>query len=465
MIPYRLALVPQLRAPWLRLLGARVGPARPSSTTCASSTSTAAGWPAWRSATSASSATSACSTSPRASASSGRSPSPSGCWCSPTRTWATRDHPLQAHFPAMAAPVVVETGRLRRRERDRAARGADRRPRRSWPPAAWSPPTCRPDTLVAGVPARAAAPDRLRGHGPVSAAGRREALAAAARRRRRVPALPARRRCPGRASTSATSSLHFLPAAPAGPRRAARGRGAPLEPATCTRASPSPCPPSATPSTCCSCCARTRRASRWSSPSTCRWPRVGFFALARRLLEAPPAAAAAGRARLRPGRLRPLDRQPLRVRGGGGLGAPRGPRPGPGPDGRRPTRGGRGGPRRSAVALSTTGVEIVAQAVVVGVLLGLRPEAARPAWPLGARRGGARPRRRSSPRRSCVLVASQVGDERPRTGLRDRRRAGPLGPPLHPAAGGWWPASTATSPTWPTSGGGRTSSPGASPTS
>ena len=38
-LPYRLLSFPQLRAPYLRLLGARIGAAHRSCTTCASSTS------------------------------------------------------------------------------------------------------------------------------------------------------------------------------------------------------------------------------------------------------------------------------------------------------------------------------------------------------------------------------------------------------------------------------------------
>ncbi|MCK7480647.1 MAG: hypothetical protein M0C28_28035 [Candidatus Moduliflexus flocculans] len=114
MLPYRVALLPQLRAPWLRLLGARASGGGRSSTTCASSTCTGAGSPASRSATSASSATSACSTSPRASASSGRSRFAERVLVLTHTNVGYADHPLQPHFPALAAPVVVERGRLRR---------------------------------------------------------------------------------------------------------------------------------------------------------------------------------------------------------------------------------------------------------------------------------------------------------------------------------------------------------------
>ena len=65
------------------------------------------------------------------------------------------DHPLQAHFPAMAAPVVIERGSFVGANVTILPGHPDRRRARSWPPAAWSRPTSRRATLVAGVPARA----------------------------------------------------------------------------------------------------------------------------------------------------------------------------------------------------------------------------------------------------------------------------------------------------------------------
>jgi hypothetical protein len=80
MLPYRAALVPQLRAPWLRLLGARIG-RRTVVHGVRFFNPTAGACPGWTSATSVSWATSACSTWPRASAWRRRSRWPSACWC------------------------------------------------------------------------------------------------------------------------------------------------------------------------------------------------------------------------------------------------------------------------------------------------------------------------------------------------------------------------------------------------
>ena len=64
-----------------------------------------------------------------------------------------QDHPLQKHFPASAAPVRIERGSF-------VGANATLLPgitigAGSFVAAgAWSPPTCPPHTLVAGVPAR-----------------------------------------------------------------------------------------------------------------------------------------------------------------------------------------------------------------------------------------------------------------------------------------------------------------------
>ena len=182
-----------------------------------------------------------------------------------------------------------------------------------------------------------------------------------------------------------------------------------------------------------------------------------------------PAGARAGarprgglrwRARLRAGRVLPLDRQSLRLPPGGGVGAASGAGPRAAARGRG-QRALAGAALAVAVALSTTGVEIVAQAIVAGVLLGLLRAAVRCAPPgaspprsalgSGARRaragagrgpaGRQRARRRasrptwSSPTRSTPSLSSRPSSA----------------------------ASSATPRTSPTSGGARTSSRAAFP--
>ena len=115
-----------------------------------------------------------------------------------------------------------------------------------------------------------------------------------------------------------------------------------------------------------------------------------------------------------------------------------------------------------AVALSTTGVEIVAQAVVAGVRArasAAAPAAARAARPrcgAGARRGARRARARAR--------GGPGGGQRARPGLPDGRRARPLGPPVRPRPDPRGRGSSATSRTSRTSGGARTSSRAASRT-
>ena len=210
-------------------------------------------------------------------------------------------------------------------------------------------------------------------------------------------------------------SLHFFPLrrfALEGLRRESSRSGTP----TCTRACRCRCPRSATRSTCSGLAAPRRGAAL----AAARPARAARRARASSLL----ARAASGsgrvgrlrrRARLRARRLLPLDRQPLRLPPGRRLGAARGARPRA-----RPGGGGRGRAAAAtalavAVALSTTGVEIVAQAMLAGCAgSGCRPPArraagwcaSRPPW-RSARPGRARARARRGP----------GGGQRPRPGV------------------------------------------------
>ena len=156
MIPYRLALVPQLRRPWLRLLGARVGPR--------SILHDVRFFNLYRRGLAGLEIGEECFLGDECLLDLAE-----GICLERQVTLAERvlvlthtnvgyaDHPLQAHFPAMAAAVVVETG---------AFLGASvtvlpgvRIGARSFV-AAGSVVTedIPPDTLVAGVPARVLRP-------------------------------------------------------------------------------------------------------------------------------------------------------------------------------------------------------------------------------------------------------------------------------------------------------------------
>ena len=152
MLPYRVALVPQLRAPWLRLLGAGIGRR--------SILHDVRFFNLYRRGLSGLSIGDDCFL---------------GDECLLDLADAIRfedqvtlaervvilthtnvgyqDHPLQGHFPATTAPRHDPARLVRGRERDDPA-GPDDRPgvvRRA--PAASSRRTCRPARVVAGVPA------------------------------------------------------------------------------------------------------------------------------------------------------------------------------------------------------------------------------------------------------------------------------------------------------------------------
>ena len=88
-----------------------------------------------------------------------------------------------------------------------------------------------------------------------------------------------------------------------------------------------------------------------------------------------------------------------------------------------------------AMGLSTTGVEVVAQAVAIGLVLGWRR------WSrTGRRPQGGRPRGRGRARPGPGGPGAPAGREpgrgqRPREGLAHRRGPGALPPPVHPRAG------------------------------
>ena len=444
MVPYRLALFPQLRAPWLRLLGARIGrrtvlhdvrffnlyrrgPRRARDRRRVLRR-----------------ATSASSTSPRASAWSEQVTLAERVLVLTHTNVGYRDHPLQARFPAMAAPVVIERGAFLGANvtvlpgvRDRGAVVRRRRQRghgmtcrraRSWPEC---PPALAGDRLRQG-PARCGEAARR----DVARRGARRALAAS---------------CPSCAALVPGRQL-LLPrplAASSSPCAASRSRAcapgelrfwnpyvhegvAPLPPAARLPARPAPAPR-----------APTRRASPCSWPSTSPSPPSLFFALARGPRAGPPrgrgrrrsSTPSAGSCSRRlnlyvyvagrwPGR-RSSSSALRRARAGAAAG-------------RSPLRR----PCVAASALSTTGVEIVAQAIVVGARARPGPPARGAA---GRRRCRARPR--AGARGALVLGAGL----RPRgraapgdAGFPTDGRARPLGPPRSRSSRPSWPGSTAT---------------------